>query len=83
MHSDYFSEEELLGILEKQELTYKKEEEILSIKVVVREYYITEDIRWFADRKLWESWQASDIKGKQQNIKKGRQRLKDGTSCVP
>ena len=51
---DYFSDEGLLEALEKEKLTCKKEEEVLSDKVVVREYYITEDIRWFADRKLWE-----------------------------
>ncbi len=51
---DYFSDEGLRKALEGQKLTYKKEEETFSGKTVVREYYITEEIRWFEDRRLWE-----------------------------
>lgn len=50
---EYFADAELRKALEGQSLNYKKEEEALSGKTVTHEYYITEGIQWFEDRKLW------------------------------
>lgn len=69
---DYFSDKGLRKALERQEHTYRKEEEILSGRVVVREYYITEDIRWFGDRKLWEKLTSIGCERKTTNYKDGK-----------
>ncbi len=72
---DYFSDEGLREVLEGQKLTYKKEEETFTDKAVVREYYITEDIRWFEDRRLWEK--LASIGYERKTIK-----YKDGKTAV-
>ena len=69
---DYFSDEGLRKALERQGLTYRKEEEILSDRVVKREYYITEDIRWFADRDLWEKLTGIGCERKTTKYKDGK-----------
>ena len=50
---EYFSCEELLREVQEKEGCYKKETEETSIEIITREYYITDDIKWFADRKEW------------------------------
>lgn len=50
---EYFSCEELLREVQEKEGCYKKETEETSIETITREYYITDDIKWFADRKEW------------------------------
>ena len=50
---EYFSCEELLKEVQEKEGCYKKETEETSIETITREYYITDDIKWFADRKEW------------------------------
>ena len=69
---DYFSDEKLLETLERQGFTCRKEEEFFSDKVVVREYYITEDIQWFADRRLWEKLTSIGYERKTVKYKDGK-----------
>ena len=68
----YFSDRDLLKTLEQQGISYKKEEEVLSGKVVVREHYITEDIQWFADRGLWEKLTSIGYERKRTTYKDGK-----------
>lgn len=49
---EYFTEE-TLNELKKGKYTYREEREITSERSVVREMYITEDIKWFEDREKW------------------------------
>ena len=49
---DYFDKDTLAG-LRKQSLCYRKETEESSGKKVMREYYISGDIEWFADKSKW------------------------------
>ncbi len=54
----YFScEEFLMGIREKED-RYCKETEDIAGNRIVRECYITDDIKWFEDRKEWEKLTA-------------------------
>ncbi len=68
----YFSDEGLRNALEGQKLTYKKEKETLSDKSVVREYYITEEIQWFEDRRLWEKLTSIGYEKKTINYNDGK-----------
>ena len=43
----------MLKEVQDKEGCYKKETEETSIETITREYYITDDIKWFADRKEW------------------------------
>ena len=49
---EYFSLEDIKDEL-KEKQCYKIEEENKSEKKIIREMYISNDIKWFADRKLW------------------------------
>lgn len=51
--AEYFSCEELRRGLQEKEGCYRKETEETSGKTIIREYYITDDIKWFEDRKEW------------------------------
>lgn len=51
--SEYFHSEDIQKELKQKKYCYLKEEEILSDKVITREFYISEDIGWFEDKKLW------------------------------
>lgn len=51
---EYFSCDDLLKILIGQEDRYLKEIEHTSTQMITREYFITNDIQWFEDRKDWE-----------------------------
>lgn len=74
---DYFSDGGLRKALEGRELTYKKEEETFSDKAVVREYYITEDIRWFEDRRLWEKLTSIGYEKKTIKYKDGKRAVEE------
>lgn len=50
---EYFSCGELLDEIRKKDYGYRKETEETNKELLTREYYITEDIKWFADRKEW------------------------------
>lgn len=51
---EYFACEGLLKELQEKEGCYRKETEETTGETITREYYITDDIKWFADRKEWE-----------------------------
>ena len=50
---EYFASEELLKEIMAADGQYLKENEETSSEIVVREYFITGDIKWFEDRKDW------------------------------
>ena len=50
---EYFASEGLLKEIMAAEGQYLKESEETVSEIIVREYYITSDIKWFEDRKDW------------------------------
>lgn len=69
---EYFADEELLAELRKKADCYRKETEENSYKEICREYYITDDIKWFADRTKWKKlktigYEKKTIADKQKN----------------
>ncbi|GHV32075.1 hypothetical protein AGMMS4952_21830 [Spirochaetia bacterium] len=48
-----FFDKTTLETLEKSESTYKKTVEKEQSGVAIREYYLSQDISWFQDRKEW------------------------------
>lgn len=50
---EYFACEELLKEIMAEEGQYSKETEKTAHTTVTREYFITDDIKWFEDRKEW------------------------------
>lgn len=55
---EYFASAELLKGIMSADGQYLKETEETAAETVVREYFITDDIRWFADRKEWKKLRA-------------------------
>lgn len=51
----YFSDEYLLKCIKEKNGCYLKETEETTYKVTTREYYITDDIAWYDDRKNWKA----------------------------
>ena len=51
---EYFGCEDFLKKLMDQDEQYAKEAEHTADAIIVREYFITDDIQWFEDRKEWE-----------------------------
>ena len=51
---EYFSSEDFRKRIQQQEDRYLKEMEHTSSRTTAREYFITDDVRWFEDRKEWE-----------------------------
>lgn len=51
---EYFGCEDFLKELMGQDGRYLKETEHTASRITVREYFITDDIRWFEDREEWE-----------------------------
>ncbi len=51
----YFNEEECLEGIKKKENGYKKTIELEHGGSVTREYYITEDINWYSEKKEWKN----------------------------
>lgn len=51
---EYFASEELRKGIQEKEGGYLKETEMTSGQTITREYFITNDIHWFEDRKEWE-----------------------------
>lgn len=51
---EYFSCEDFLKRLMEQDRRYLKESEHTTDMITTREYFITNDIQWFKDRKEWE-----------------------------
>ncbi|WP_160562124.1 ISAs1 family transposase [Parablautia muri] len=51
---EYFADEKLLKETMAADGKYLKETEKKSGSIVTREYFITDDIKWFEDRKEWE-----------------------------
>ena len=51
---EYFACEELMKELMAKDEQYVKETEDTSYSTITREYFITDDIKWFEDRKEWE-----------------------------
>ena len=50
----YFACEEILNEIKQKQGQYKKETECTTYDVIDREYYITDDIKWFEDLPEWE-----------------------------
>jgi len=50
---DYFQDESLLKEVREKDGCYLKESEETNHKEEIREHYITDDISWFEDNKLW------------------------------
>ena len=55
---EYFACEELLEKIKKKEGQYFREEETRTYETVTREYFITDSLEWFEDRKEWEKLQS-------------------------
>lgn len=55
---EYFGCEEFLNNLTHQDGRYLKETEHTASLITTREYFITDDIRWFEDREQWEKLSA-------------------------
>lgn len=55
---EYFACEELLEKIKKKEGQYFREEETRTYETVTREYFITDGLEWFEDRKEWEKLQS-------------------------
>lgn len=51
---EYFANEALRKEIMEKDGWYFKETEITSDQIITREYFITNDINWFEDRKKWE-----------------------------
>lgn len=51
---EYFACEEMLKKIKETEGSFLKETEETTYDIITREYYITDDIKWFEDRKDWE-----------------------------
>lgn len=52
---EYFACEDFLKKITGQDGRYLKETEHTAVIITTREYFITDDIQWFEDRKEWES----------------------------
>ena len=52
---EYFACEELLREIQKKEGQYFKETEETTYNTIIREYFITDNINWFEDRKDWKN----------------------------
>ena len=50
---EYFQSSDIRKELCSQKNSWRKEKEIFTDKTVEREYYISDDIKWFSDKKLW------------------------------
>ena len=51
--ADYFHSFETLESLHNEQNTYRKEEEEINGQKIIREYYISSDIKWFEDLNEW------------------------------
>lgn len=51
---EYFACEEILNEIKQKQGQYRKEVESTTYAVIDREYYITDDIKWFEDLPEWE-----------------------------
>ena len=70
---EYFSDE-LLDILRAKDdgITYKKEYEKSHGNIITYEYFQTEDIEWFEDKKKWAGLKSFAKKLEKENRKKSR-----------
>lgn len=62
---EYFANEGFLKEIMAADGQYLKETEETASETVVREYFITSDIKWFEDRKEWEKLKSIGYEKKQ------------------
>ena len=67
---EYFANEAVLKEIMSADGQYLKEIEMTSSSIITREYFITDDISWFADRKYWEKLSTIGYERKT-TVKKG------------
>ncbi len=67
---EYFASEAVLKEIMSANSQYLKETEMTSSSIITREYFITDDISWFADRKYWEKLSTIGYERKT-TVKKG------------
>lgn len=72
---DYFQSEDIRKELQNDPRYYKREEEVLSNKTILREYYISERIKWFSDKDSWKK--LTSIGYEKKTIRKA-----DGSSVI-
>lgn len=70
----YFANEAILKEIMAADGQYLKEIEKTSSGMITREYFITDDIRWFADRKYWEKLSTIGYERKT-TVKKGTDKI--------
>lgn len=74
---DYFDKDNLTD-LKSRNLCYRKETEESSGKKVIREYYISGDIEWFADKNKWMKLKSIGYEKKMtRNIKSGKKNIEE------
>ncbi|MFP3155439.1 hypothetical protein LQZ18_13630 [Lachnospiraceae bacterium ZAX-1] len=61
---------------------YTKTVELERSALAIREYFVTEDVAWFADREKWAGLQTVGMVKKPQGRKTGMQARKYGTISV-
>ena len=61
---EYFSDEKLLEEIMAADGQYWKETEVTTYSTIIRKYFITNDIKWFEDRKDWKKLSSTGYERK-------------------